>query len=303
MDAVGGWYGVRIFRSMRHILAVVLLLIAGPLAAQERPDAVIVGGPSLYVVKAGDTVTGIAARFGMAASTLLELNAMDRQSHLIAGQQLRIDNPHIAAVDRRVDITINVAQRMLFLRQGEQVTGYPISVGRRSWPTPLGEFAIDVKEKDPAWDVPISIQREMAAQGKPVITRVAPSPENPLGAHWLGLSIPGLGIHGTNAPSSIYRYASHGCIRLHPEDVAELFARVSVGTTGVLTYQPVVMAIVDGRVWLEVHGDEYRRAPDARRYVDAVAAEFGITHLIDWAKVARAIGARAGRAEDVTARD
>ena len=50
-----------------------------------------------------------------------------------------------------------------------------------------------------------------------------PGPDNPLGKHWLGLSIHGYGIHGTIAPSSIYQFRTHGCIRLHPDDIAELF--------------------------------------------------------------------------------
>src|SRR5207244_4257585 len=59
-------------------------------------------------------------------------------------------------------------------------------------------------------------------QGKPVLTHVPPSPANPLGKYWLGLSIPGVGIHGTNAPSSIYNLQTHGCIRLHPDDIEKL---------------------------------------------------------------------------------
>ena len=214
---------------------------------------------------------------------------------------MTFDNTHIATGE--APITINVPQRMLFLREGDGVNGYPITVGTRGWRTPLGDFTIVDKETDPAWDVPISIQREMAREGKPVIARMPPSPDNPLGAHWLRLSFPGIGIHGTNAPASLYRFGSHGCIRMHPDDIASIFDRVAVGTQGVIVYQPIVMAVTDGHVWLEAHPDIYRLAPDRFQYVRAVAAHFGLTDSMDWAAVDRVLTALEGRAEDVTKRD
>ena len=211
-----------------------------------------------------------------------------------------IDNTHIAVPHPDVRLTINIAQRLLVLSDGEQARAYPITVGRRSWPTPVGGFTIISKETDPVWDVPVSIQREMEQQGKPVITRMEASPANPLGRHWLGLSLPGLGIHGTNAPSSIYAFASHGCIRLHPDDIADLFPRVSVATAGVLIYQPVIMAVIDGRVWFEAHPDEYRRFGNAIGRVREAADRGGLTAVIDWALVDEVVRQRRGRAVDVT---
>lgn len=72
----------------------------------------------------------------------------------------------------------------------------------------------------------------------------------------------GIGIHGTNAPGSIYRAATHGCIRLHPDDIAWPFPRVAPGAVVATLYLPVMLAEVEGRVYLEVHADAYRKAPD-----------------------------------------
>jgi lipoprotein-anchoring transpeptidase ErfK/SrfK len=58
---------------------------------------------------------------------------------------------------------------------------------------------------------------------------VPPGPSNPLGTRWLGLSVKGFGIHGTNVPQSIGKNASHGCIRMRNSDVEELFELVQVG--------------------------------------------------------------------------
>ena len=278
-----------------------LALLSGPAGAQSIDGAAaLVGGRIVYEVKAGDSLAAIGARFGVARATLIEMNQLTSPYVLAAGQSLVVDNTHIAVANLQVGITINIAQRLLVLTEGERARAYPITVGRRTWPTPVGAFTIMSKETDPVWDVPVSIQREMEQQGKPVISRMAASPANPLGRHWLGLSLPGLGIHGTNAPSSIYAFASHGCIRMHPDDIADLFSRVSVGTTGVLIYQPVIVAEIDGRIWVEAHPDEYRRVTDAMGSVRDAADRAGLGAVIDWGLVDQVLRQRRGRAVDVT---
>jgi L,D-transpeptidase ErfK/SrfK len=287
--------------SLTRTLCAVLVLIVSPLSAQDAPDAAIIGGPSTYVVQPGDTIAGIAARHAVEPRSIVSDGNPAGSARLKAGQILTFDNTHIATGD--ATITINVPQRLLFLRDGNHVNGYPIAVGTPAWPTPLGEFTIVDKETDPVWDVPVSIQREMEQEGKPVVARVPPSPANPLGAHWLRLSFRGIGIHGTNAPASIYRFGSHGCIRMHPDHIAAIFDRVAIGTRGVIVYQPIIMAVLDGHVWLEAHRDVYRLAPDRFQYVRAVADQFGLSDSMDWVAVDRVLNALAGRAEDVTKRD
>jgi L,D-transpeptidase ErfK/SrfK len=286
-------------RTVTMALTVVLLAASG-IRAQEATGAILVGGPSTYVVRAGDTLSAIAGRFGMSTAAVVALNHLPRPDAIAPGQRIAVDTSHLAAVDTSRTITINVAQRMLFVAVGEHVTGYAVTVGTRGWPTPLGPFTIVDKERNPVWDVPVSIQAEMKAQGKPVLTTVPPSPQNPLGAHWLRLSIPGLGIHGTNAPSSIYRYASHGCIRMHPDDIAAVFDRVAVGTTGILVYQPILIGVIDGRVILEASPDPYNRLPDAVEYAIVESERLAIGHRIDWSKANQALRERAGRPQDVT---
>jgi L,D-transpeptidase ErfK/SrfK len=289
---------------MRTVFVVPLLAIAlvARASAQEPQSAVaLIGGRIAYEVRTGDTLSSIGARFGVTVAALTEMNRLAPPGRLAAGDSLLIDNTHIAAFDPQATITINIAQRLLLLADAGRVVAYPVTVGRRTWPTPVGAFTVIGKETNPIWDVPVSIQREMAENGVPVITRMESSPQNPLGSHWLGLSLPGLGIHGTNAPSSIYRFASHGCVRMHPDDVADLYARVRVGDTGVLTYQPVILAAIDGRIWLEANPDEYRRAPAPARYIREALERSGLhTNAVDWTAVERVLSLRHGRAVDVT---
>jgi L,D-transpeptidase ErfK/SrfK len=219
-------------------VAILLLLFAGlcgaaASSAEQRStfSHQLVGREFTYVVQPGDSLTAIGARFGVGISTLAAVNKLAYNAHLKPAQELHIDNRHI--VPRAADngIVINIPQRMLyFFTQGQARRAFPVALGKEDWPTPSGEFKIAVKEENPVWDVPKSIQEEMRREGKEVKTCVPPGPDNPLGKHWLGLSITGYGIHGTIAPASIYQFQTHGCIRLHPDDVAELFPAVERGT-------------------------------------------------------------------------
>jgi L,D-transpeptidase ErfK/SrfK len=124
---------------------------------------------------------------------------------------------------------------------------------------------------------------------------VPPGPLNPLGDYWLGLSVGGVGIHGTNAPSSIYQTVTHGCIRMHPDDIAALFPDVQVNARGTLLYEPVLLTQVGREVLLEVHPDVYRLGPtDVERFVRTRAVTAAVTVEIDWSRVAAVVAERAG---------
>ncbi|MFP5344777.1 MAG: L,D-transpeptidase, partial [Gammaproteobacteria bacterium] len=177
---------------------------------------------------------------------------------------------------------------------------YPVGLGRPDWPTPTGKFTVLTLEENPTWDVPLSIQEEMRREGKEVVTRVPPGPTNPLGKYWVGLSLPAIGIHGTIAPTSVYRFQSHGCIRLHPDDIFELFPHISVNLAGKIIYQPVLLAqLPDGRIFLEAHPDVYKRGGNPLKRVQHLAAEAEITEIIDWEKVAQVLKQKEGLAREV----
>jgi lipoprotein-anchoring transpeptidase ErfK/SrfK len=99
-----------------------------------------------------------------------------------------------------------------------------VATGQTSYPTPLGRFTIVVKWRNPWWYPPASPW----AKGQQPIP---PGPNNPLGTRWLGLSAPGVGIHGTPSDGSIGYSVSHGCIRMHIPDAEWLFNHVQIGTT------------------------------------------------------------------------
>ena len=255
-----------IFPIVSLLFAFLLVLHTDAASQDHAPIAdQLIGGELSYVVRRGDSLTGIGARFGVGVGVLAADNDVSPSALLKTGQQLRVDNRHIVPNIVSDGIVINIPQRMLFyLKEGRLIRSFPVGLGRHDWPTPTGPFKIVAKEEDPIWDVPLSIQDEMQREGKAVKTCVPPGPDNPLGKHWLGLSIAGYGIHGTIAPMSIYQFQTHGCIRAHPDDIAGLFDEVSRGTPGILVYRRLMMANVAGRIYLEVHRDVYKREPDVR---------------------------------------
>ncbi|SFL44503.1 L,D-transpeptidase catalytic domain [Paenibacillus sp. 1_12] len=103
-----------------------------------------------------------------------------------------------------VRIIIDLSDRMLYLLDNNKVTrGFPIGIGKVLTQTPIGVYTI--------------------------INKV-PNPGGPFGAFWMGLSRPHYGIHGTDNPASIGHLVSHGCVRMHNQDVLTLASMVSIGT-------------------------------------------------------------------------
>jgi len=282
-------------------LAATLLAGAPPAKASARPDP-IVDRSAEHVVARGDSLASIGARYGVSVQLVVQQNALDPRKPLRPGQVLQVTARHVVPPPPDDGILINLPQRMLFLfRGGRLASAYPVAVGRASWPTPTGEFTVRTRETDKTWIVPVSIQEEMRREGKPVLTRVPPGPENPLGRHWIGLSLPAIGIHGTIAPASVYGFRSHGCIRVHPDDVAQLFDRVAIGESGRIVYQPLLMAQgSDGRIWFEANPDVYRKGAGTLADVRAMAAERGIApESLDWRLVETMLRARDGLAREV----
>lgn len=280
-------------------LALLLVLLGGPETPLPPLSGVLTGTVVNYDVRAGDSFPAIAARFGVDVATILRENAIARGRPLEPGARLRIPAVHV--VPAAGALVVNVPQRLLFLAGADgSVRAFPIAVGRRDWPTPIGEFRVVRKEEHPTWDVPLSIQNEMRREGKTPLTRVPPSPGNPLGDYWIGLSLPGIGIHSTNLPRSIYRVATHGCIRVHPERMRELFDAVEEGTAGRIIYEPLLVAVVHDRVYLEAHADVYRRAPDAVTVLRGLAGRDCLSARIDWARALNAIALHEGIAIDVS---
>jgi L,D-transpeptidase ErfK/SrfK len=262
----------------------------------------IAGGEQEYVVAAGDNLWSITGRFTMNRALLESLNGLTNPDLLRPGMRLRVSDRHIVPRRQRDGIVIDVAVRTLYwFEKGTLKARYPIGVGRTDWETPPGRYRIVGRREDPIWRVPPSIQAEMRARGEPV-TRVVPAgPDNPLGKYWIQLSVPGYGLHGTNAPGSIGKYASHGCMRLLPEHVERLYREARDGTPVEIVYEPVKLARdALGTISLEVHLDVMAsKRSELPAVVDFIEAA-GLTEAVDVTRVAQTVSRSWGVPEEVT---
>ena len=132
--------------------------------------------------------------------------------------------PAVMAKDLRTVVVIQRSANRLLLYEGDRKPSrLRVATGQPVYPTPLGQFTIVDKQLNPWWYPPDS---PWAAGASPI----PPGPGNPLGTRWMGLSSPGVGIHGTPDAASIGYSASHGCIRMRIPEAEWLYERVSIGT-------------------------------------------------------------------------
>ncbi len=117
-------------------------------------------------------------------------------------------------------------RRLYYVVDEKHALQFPVGVGRvgMQW---HGHAKIEGKYIKPAWSPPPMIRAE-----SPRLPDLIPggAPNNPMGVAALTLRGGEYAIHGTNQPSSVGRFVSHGCIRMLNRDILTLYSLVSVGT-------------------------------------------------------------------------
>ncbi|MGB5209617.1 MAG: L,D-transpeptidase family protein [Gammaproteobacteria bacterium] len=216
-----------------------------------------------------------------------------------AGTEILLPTQFILPDAPRDGVVLNLAAMRLFYfppadKHGKRkVFTHPIGIGRVGWSTPLGSTKVTAKATNPAWYVPKSVLEEHAADGDPLPPVVPPGPDNPLGQHVLRLGMPSYLIHGTNKPWGVGMRVSHGCIRLYPEDIAELYRIVPVGTPVHIVEQPYLAGwvgkelVFSARLPLEESGGDWLAALElVDAQLNSVADKSGKPE-VDWGRLAR----------------
>jgi lipoprotein-anchoring transpeptidase ErfK/SrfK len=125
------------------------------------------------------------------------------------------------AADGPITLQVSLSERQLRVVEGDStIVTYGVAVGRPSNPTPTGTFETGDIIWNPSWTPPPSNW----AAGKSYQPPGAPS--NPMQAVKIYFRAPDLYIHGTNDPGSIGEAASHGCLRMVPDDASALAHRI-----------------------------------------------------------------------------
>ena len=163
-----------------------------------------------YTIATGDSLGRLAQKFGTTIDLIKKSNNLTRDM-IRVGDRLRIYQGHFAVSVSKANNELRLTDNGTFFKR------YHVGTGQYS-KTPVGDFKVTTRVPNPPW---------WRADGK---TIPFGDPENILGTHWLGLNVPGYGIHGTWDTNSIGKQATAGCIRLLNDDVAELYVILPIGS-------------------------------------------------------------------------
>ncbi len=244
------------------LIAINLAVSANAMAAviyYLKGNDTVIGELRIEVAGFNDTLLDIGRRNGFGYQDLKLLNP-DVDTWLPGtGKEILLPGKFILPNAPKTGIVLNIPEMRLYYypesKDGEekQVITYPLGVGREGWSTPYTRTNIIEKKKDPTWTPPESIRIEHAEKGDILPAVVPAGPNNPLGAYAMRLGLGAYLIHGTNKPYGVGMRVSHGCIRLYPEHIEDLFNRVKIGTPVNIVNQPYKIGELDGVIYLEVH--------------------------------------------------
>ncbi len=265
----------------------------GDCTAQE-----VIGKVCVRKVKPGESLIEMARQYDLGFNEIQAANPEQDPFVPTPGSSVVIPTAWIVPrASAPGTLVVNLSEMRLYLSPGKAraPTTFPVGVGSEGWTTPIGTFTVVEKQENPRWYPTASIRRE----NPDLPAMVEAGPENPLGTHALRLSLRTILIHGTDAPFAIGRKASHGCLRLYPEDIPYLYERVPKGNRVTIVREPVKVGLRERQVYVEVHED-----PDSR--VDYLAeakrllAHRGVLKRVDPRKLEAVARERRGYPVDVS---
>ena len=233
-------------------------------------DDSVVGEIQKTWARSEDTLLDIARANGLGYHEIKRVNPTLDTWLPGSDKEVVLPSKYVLPMAKRDGIILNIPEMRLYffpkVKPGEEikVVTYPLGIGRQGWQTPYINTRVIEKKKHPYWHPPESIREEHEAAGDPLPKRVEPGPDNPLGDYAMRLGLPDYLIHGTNKPFGIGMRVSHGCIRLYPEDIEELFPQIKLRTPVHIVNQPYKVGRLNDKIYLEAHPyleedtDEYR---------------------------------------------
>jgi L,D-transpeptidase ErfK/SrfK len=222
-------------------------------ASAVRAETNIIGTVSTYVTDHDDTLLDVARKFDLGFVELVAANPGVDPWLPGEGVTLVLPTAHILPDAPRRGLVVNLTEMRLYYyrRPGEEPETHPVGIGSEGMNTPVATTTIVRKQANPTWYVPASIRAE-----KPELPAVVPpGPNNPMGLYalYLGFSSGNFRIHGTNEPFAVGRRVTHGCMRLYPEDIEDMFHKVEPGTPVTFVDTAIKVAWQDGELYMEVH--------------------------------------------------
>lgn len=270
------------------------------------PDVDVIGTLRYTIARQSDTLSDIARRYDLGYEEIRHANPSVDTWLPGAGTRVYLPMRYILPNAPREGIVVNVAEMRLYyypkVKAGKipVVETFPISIGRANWSTPITVTHVTARITDPVWRPTESIRAEHAADGDPLPSQIAAGDDNPLGRFALRLSLPNYLIHGTNKAFGIGMQVTHGCIRLYPEDISQLFFGVPVGTPVRIVNQPYKAGWQNGKLYLEVHPllegvnaeERQNKTPLVQSLIEATSSQ--PDYPVDWRKVEAVAKAQTG---------
>lgn len=250
---------------MRTKLVLLGLLWPGAVSAatfdMPLPEFDLIGAVHQTQARQEDTLLDIARRYDIGQEQIVRANPDVDRWLPGGGTKVVIPTRYILPAAPREGLVLNVPEMRLYYYpkpkpgQTPVVKTFPVGIGRQDWGTPLGTTRIVNKIKDPTWTPPASIRKEHLEKGDPLPAIVPAGPDNPLGQYAMRLAIGGGSylIHGTNKALGVGMRASHGCIRMMPEDIKYLFQHVDVGAQVRIVSETAKVGWFGGKLYLEIH--------------------------------------------------
>lgn len=254
-------------------------LLIAPLGAE--PTAYLMEGKTIPQLEKSRLIAEVAQDMGLAAEHLAWANGTSPTVELPQGSEVTLPGRLVPLDGPENGAWVNLAERGFYLFEGGDFKGfYPISVGmekKASYHTPIGDYEIISRIKNPAWEAPDSDWAE--AMDKDRID--ADSEENPLGEYWFGIG-QGYGFHENTAPLYTGDAVSHGCMRLYSEHAKELYQQklLTEGDTVTIVNQPIRLSEnPDGGYYLAIFPDLYYKG-DQMELLRESLEEAGIKRLL-----------------------
>jgi lipoprotein-anchoring transpeptidase ErfK/SrfK len=182
----------------------------------KAPAAAQANGQNTAIAGAAETSVAKPGTAKPATEKMSALKAGSSSSSHLPTASVSATPATATTANTRIVVSLE-DHKLALIEDGQVKKVYTVAVGKPSTPSPVGSFTIARRVANPTY----------SHDGRVV----PPGPHNPVGSRWMGLSIKGYGIHGTNEPRSIGKAASHGCIRMAKADLEELYPQVAVGTT------------------------------------------------------------------------
>ncbi len=289
------------FNLIKHFTKVVFPILLGicPVAlfaaefALPTPGNALIGQIQYAKVEYGDTTTRVASRFNVGLNALVAANP-GTSERMLGSKSVVVPTAFILPNLPRDGMVINLPEMRLYyyVPGSNEVMTFPIGIGKIGNTIPIRNSIVSRKTLNPTWTPGPDVRKYNEAQGIDLPRVMPPGPDNPLGPYAIYLSIPSFLIHSTIFPESVGRRASFGCIRMHEEDIKDLYPIVNQGTKVLVVNMPNKVGWHGNKLYMEAHPplEEHNAGTDTN-LGDMVATiqnvlPRNVTTMVDWQLVA-----------------